>query len=392
MATNEEREDQTVSGATKGGFAGGFLGALQNRFLAATGRGNLAPVKSSWQENNEAVVTVNARIMEATAERITLLGYEVQTWKGSLVGSHTLRLLDERAQAVEDLRAMQESMAHDQVNVDVQDEAHTDADVQERRQRLSQLQGANDQLRAKQHERGPVRESKFVKGYMALTQSRMFGDFEPGQHGENPAWRENTRKAGSANRQFMQDSATTLTLLERDIAATDPWDSAAHLVGLHADVTGARAAVAEMISEDEHTKNAQAWGWTDDQLAAQGKLVRGLHRITESLPSQRQLRASQTPPKAAEVAPEGVVLRGIESQVAARQPGVEPAAGLAAGRAALTRSADAVQRTAQRRAAAGVAKSAGRAVVMNPQHAAGLQDLVERQGDSLEGGDGGYDR
>lgn len=152
MAVNEERDDQTVSGATTKGFAGGFLGTMQERLRTATSREHGA--NPAWQVNNEEVVALNTGIMAAQAERISLLGQKLQATHGSLAGGAFYRLKNDRKQAVEELKSMQESMAHDQVNVDRRHGAHTEADVQERRLTLSQLQSENDRMRASLPQRG----------------------------------------------------------------------------------------------------------------------------------------------------------------------------------------------------------------------------------------------
>ena len=154
MAVNEEREDQTVAGATTKGFAGGFLGTMQDRLRTATGRGQTP--NTTWRANNEEVVSLNTGIMAAQAERVALLGQQLQATHGTLAGGSFHRLKSDRTSALEKLKSMQESMAHDQVNVDRRDGAHTEADVQERRLTLSRMQTENDHMRARLPQRGPA--------------------------------------------------------------------------------------------------------------------------------------------------------------------------------------------------------------------------------------------
>lgn len=396
MAVTEERKDQTG----RRGFAGRFLGAVQSGLAAAAGRGNRAPANPSWQANNQSVVELNTKLMAASAQTIALLDRDIDTTTEPDDMGYLLRLIATRAQAADGLKAMQESMAHDQVNVDVEAGAHTDADVQALRQQLSQLHAANDQMRERQQQHGvPERlggpsvgnrlrskspdptlagtfDQGFASGYMSLGQSRLYGDSVPGRREENPNWKENTEKAAAVNRAFMDSSADTLALLGKDIESmTDPSDAVdrAELEETHAEVAGARDTVEELMAEDQEHAGAQAWGWTDAELAAQQRLVGELGKIDQRMAGMREQRR-------------------LESPEAARQPGVAPAPGSATGRLAPVLNADAVQRATHRRSAAGAAKSAGRAVVMNPRHASGLQDLEDHQDDGLESGDGSYAR
>ncbi|WP_226773081.1 hypothetical protein [Arthrobacter sp. ES1] len=138
------------------GFAGGFLGAVQNRLLASP-RGREPDVANpSWQANNAEVVSLNTKIMAASMENLELMSREKNVKMRSLSGEAYLQLHEGWEQALVDFKTMQKSMAHDQVNVDVKSGAHTDADVEARREQLGQLHEANDQLRETLQQHGDL--------------------------------------------------------------------------------------------------------------------------------------------------------------------------------------------------------------------------------------------
>ena len=150
----DKEQEQTVAGAAAQGFAGGFIAGAQNRMFGASGGGEQEGTNPSWQANNQEAVAFNAKIMAATAETIALMDRDIETMTDPADIGARFQLIAARAQVVESLKTMQESMAHDQVNVDVRSGAHTDADVQTLRQQLSQLHEANGQMRASQLQRG----------------------------------------------------------------------------------------------------------------------------------------------------------------------------------------------------------------------------------------------
>lgn len=275
MAVNEEREDEPVPAVATRGFFGGFLGALQDRFLASTGR--------------------NTR---------------------SLPGQRQL---------------------------------------------------VDSQPQPKAADLAP---EGFRRNFTELYQSRMYKTGPSGERGENPFWRENTLKASAVNNAFLIKSSWTLAQLDAGIESkTRPSDerSRASLVALRTDVSEVRESLEELIAQHSDTKNVEGWGWTDEELAAQKKLVGDLDQINEHLTVEAQLRA-------------------IGFRAAASQPAAAPSPRSSAP----ARDADAPQGTAHPRAAAGVVKSAGGAVVMNPRHAVGLQGLEDHPDAGLEseGGSG----
>lgn len=149
-ATGDKEQEQTVAGAAAQGFAGGFIAGAQTRMFGSSGGGEQEGANPSWRANNREAVALNTKIMAASAEAIALMDQDIATMTDPADAAFRVQLVAARAQALEGFRAMQLSMAHDQVNVDVQAGAHTDVDVQALRQTLGQLQGANDQMRFNQ--------------------------------------------------------------------------------------------------------------------------------------------------------------------------------------------------------------------------------------------------
>lgn len=152
--TRDGEEEESVAGSAARGFAGGFIGGAQNRMFGASDGGQQDAANPSWQENNREVVALNTKIMAASAESIALMDRDIAAMTDPSTASDRVQLIAARAKALESFRAMQDSMAHDEVNVDVQAGAHTDADVTALQENLSQLRVGNDQMRANQHQRG----------------------------------------------------------------------------------------------------------------------------------------------------------------------------------------------------------------------------------------------
>lgn len=173
-ATNQSRNgesEQTVAGAAAQGFAGGFIAGSQNRMFGASDGGQKDGENPSWQENNREAVALNTRIMAASAQTIALLDRDIAARTDPSEAADRVQLIAARAKALESFRAMQESMAHDQVNVDVQAGAHTDADVNALRENLSQLRAGNDQMRANQLQRGGLGSRDKVAGRTATVRN-----------------------------------------------------------------------------------------------------------------------------------------------------------------------------------------------------------------------------
>ena len=187
--TGDEESERTVAGAAAQGFAGGFIAGAQNRMFGASDGGQQAAANPSWRENNREAVALNTKIMAASAENIALMDRDIAAMKDPSEAANRVQLIAARAKALEGFRAMQVSMAHDQVNVDVQAGAHTDADVQALRQTLSQLHWANDQMRATQQQRGgaePLAKSRSRTAAVRNAAGKSLADLKAPAPGEDP--------------------------------------------------------------------------------------------------------------------------------------------------------------------------------------------------------------
>jgi hypothetical protein len=146
--TRDEESEQTVAGAAAQGFAGGFMAGAQNRMFGASDGGQQGSANPSWRENNREVVALNTKIMAASAGIIAMLDRDIASTTAPSDAAYRAELIATRTEALEHFRAMQVSMAQDEVNVDVQAGAYTDADVNAQRQLLQTLSEGNELMRA----------------------------------------------------------------------------------------------------------------------------------------------------------------------------------------------------------------------------------------------------
>jgi hypothetical protein len=146
--TRDEESEQTVAGAAAQGFAGGFMAGAQNRMFGASDGGQQGDANPSWRENNREVVALNTKIMAASAGIIAMLDRDIASTTAPSDAAYRAELIATRTEALEHFRAMQISMAEDEVNVDVQAGAYTDADMNAQRQLLQTLSEGNELMRA----------------------------------------------------------------------------------------------------------------------------------------------------------------------------------------------------------------------------------------------------
>lgn len=153
IMNQSKEEEPTVAGAAAQGFVGGFIGGAQNRMFGAAGGEQGAP-NPSWRENNREAVALNTKMMATAAEGIALLDRDIAAMTDPADAAHRVQLIASRATALQAFRSMQDSMAHDQVNEDVEAGAYTDADVTTLRGHLSRMQAGNEQMRLNQQQHG----------------------------------------------------------------------------------------------------------------------------------------------------------------------------------------------------------------------------------------------
>lgn len=186
--TNEGESERTVADAVTQGFAGGFIAGAQNRMFASAGAGKQDDANPSWRKNNREVVALNTKFMAATAESIALMDRDIENMTDPADVGHRLQLIGARAKAVDGMKNMQLSMAHDQVNEDVQAGAYTDSDVEALRQGLGHLQAANDQMRFNQRQHGGGDLAKTVghKSPVRNANGKSLADLTAPAPGEEP--------------------------------------------------------------------------------------------------------------------------------------------------------------------------------------------------------------
>ncbi|MEO3931463.1 hypothetical protein WMO79_01430 [Micrococcaceae bacterium Sec7.4] len=186
--TGDKESEQTVAGAAAQGFTGGFIAGAQNRMFGSSGGGEQDGANPSWQENNREAVALNTRIMASTAESIALMDRNIAAMNHPSDAAARAEVIAARAKALESFRAMQVSMAHDQVNVDVQAGAQTDADVEARRRILGELQGSNGQMRTNLQQRGgaDLAKSGRQKAPVRNADGKSLADLTAAAPGEDP--------------------------------------------------------------------------------------------------------------------------------------------------------------------------------------------------------------